>query len=163
MQTSASVEIDRPIAEVFEYANNNVAEWSITVIEDEVIEEKPGRIGSTFRIVTEERGRKMEFQGETVAWKEPTHSAAVLRGQQFDIDVAYDFEDLGGGRTRITQTSRVHPKGFFKVVFFLMGWMFRKAGCKATENELSSLKENCEARVAGATAAGRGTSRADTA
>ena len=47
------------------------------------------------------------------------------------------------------------------MIFFLMSWMFRKSGCKATENELLSLKENCEARAAGATR--RGASRTDTA
>ena len=40
MQTSGSVEIDKPIEVVFEYTNNNVAEWSTIVVEDEVIEKK---------------------------------------------------------------------------------------------------------------------------
>jgi len=48
MKQQASVEIDRPIEEVFQYTNNNVAEWSLTDVEDEVIEEKPDRVGSTF-------------------------------------------------------------------------------------------------------------------
>jgi hypothetical protein len=40
MLTSGSVEIDKPIEVVFEYTNNNVAEWSTIVVEDEVIEKK---------------------------------------------------------------------------------------------------------------------------
>jgi hypothetical protein len=43
MLTSGSVEIDKPIEVVFEYTNNNVAEWSTIVVEDEVIEKKQRR------------------------------------------------------------------------------------------------------------------------
>jgi hypothetical protein len=43
MRTSGSVEIDKPIEVVFEYTNNNVAEWNTIVVEDEVIEKKQRR------------------------------------------------------------------------------------------------------------------------
>ena len=143
MRTEASVEIDRPIEEVFEYTNNHVAEWSITVVEDEVIEATPDRIGSTFRCVTEDRGRRMEFAGEVLRYDPPTFSAIYLTGEQFDIAASYKFEDLGG-RTRVTEDAVVSPKGFLRVIFFLCGWMFRSSGCKAMENELLSLKRLLE-------------------
>ena len=55
MQSSGSVEIDKPIDVVFEYTINHVAEWSTIVVEDEVVEEKnDGGVGTTFRSVTEE-------------------------------------------------------------------------------------------------------------
>lgn len=162
MQTKASVEIDRPIAEVFDRTNNHVPEWSITVVSDEVVEEQPGQVGTTFKIVTEERGKKMDFDGTVVGWKEPTHSSIELRGKFFDIDCDYDFEDLGDNRTRVTQSSKVHPKGFFKVMFFLLGWMMRKSGCKAVDNELQSLKRFCE-NGARANAASGGESAANSA
>ena len=34
MQTTLSVEIDRPIDDVFDYTIHNVAEWSIIVVKD---------------------------------------------------------------------------------------------------------------------------------
>ena len=40
MRSLASIEIDRPIDEVFTYTNEKVAEWSLTVVEDEVIEQR---------------------------------------------------------------------------------------------------------------------------
>ncbi len=55
MHSIASIEIDRPIGEVFAYTNEKVAEWSLTVVEDEIIEDKHG-VGTTFRCVTEESG-----------------------------------------------------------------------------------------------------------
>ena len=145
MRNETSVEIDRPIAQVFDYTINHVAEWSIIVVEDEVIDEKPEGVGTTFRTVTEEKGRRMEFQGVVTRHEPPTASAALLRGQSFDIDVEYLFEDLSG-RTRVTQRSSVSGKGFFKAMFFLFGWLMNKSSCKAQENELTNLKRLLEAR-----------------
>ena len=143
MHSLASIEIDRPIDEVFDYTNKNVEEWSLTVVKDEVIEDKDG-VGTTFLCVTEEKGRRMEFDGLVTVWEPPTKSAISLTGKRFDIDAQYRFEDLGG-RTRVTQESDVTGKGFVKVVFFLFGWALNKQGCKAVSYELESLKEKLEA------------------
>ncbi len=143
MKQEASVEIDRSIDEVFQYTNDKVAEWSLTVIEDEVIEEKPDRVGTTFRCLTEDHGRRMEFQGVVTRHEPPSASAIHLTGQQFDVEAEYLFEDLGG-RTRVTQRSTVAPKGFLKIVFFLFGWMMKKSTCKAVQNELNNLKRLME-------------------
>ncbi len=143
MKSEGSIEIDRPIDEVFRLTNDHVAEWSIIVVENEMLDEKPGRVGSTFRTVTEENGKRMEFQG-VVTHHEPPHGSAIhMTGSMFDIDAAYFFEDVGG-RTRVTQKSSVAGKGFFKVLLFLIGWMMHKASCKATQKELESLKRFCE-------------------
>lgn len=143
MRQQASVEIERPIDEVFDYTNNHVAEWSITVVEDEVIESTPDRVGSTFRCVTADHGCRSDFQGEVVRYEPPHLSAIFLTGKKFDIAAEYRFEDLGG-RTRVTQESFVYPKGMTKVFFFFCGWMFRTAACKAQQNELDNLKRLLE-------------------
>jgi hypothetical protein len=142
MHSQASVEIDRPIDEVFAYTNGKVAEWSLTVVEDEVIEDKNG-VGSTFRCVTEENGHRMEFHGLVTLWEPPTRSAVSLTGKMFDIEAEYRFEDLNG-RTRVTQESAVIGKGFVKIVFTLFGWLMNKQGCKAASRELESLKKKLE-------------------
>jgi len=146
MKSSTSVEIDRPIAEVFEYTTNNVAEWSRTVVSDEVIEEKNGGgVGTIFKVVTEENGRPMEFHGIVTEYDPPTRSVVHLKGSMFEIDAAYDFESLDYQRTRVTQHSTVTGKGFLKIVFSLFGWLMVKAGAKAQEAELVNLKRMLEA------------------
>ena len=145
MESEGSIEIDRPIAEVFEYTTDNVADWSLTCVEEEILEATPDVVGSTFRITTEDRGRRMDFQGIVTRHEPPSFSAVELRGDHFDIDVLYSFDDLDG-RTRVTQHSTVEGKGFVKVMFFLMGWAMKKSGCDAVEAELASLKAKCEAR-----------------
>lgn len=143
MKQQITVEIDRPIEEVFTYTIDHVAEWSSIVVEDTMIEEKPGRVGSTFLNITEDHGRRMEFQGTVTRHEPPNISACHLAGDSFDIDVEYVFADLGG-RTRLTQHSDVTPKGLLRVFFFLFGWMMHKSGCKAAENELLNLKRVLE-------------------
>ncbi len=152
MQSQASVVIEKSIEEVFEYTLNHVPEWSIIVVEDEVLEDVGGGgVGTSFRCVTEERGRRMEFAGLVTKHEPPTLSAIHLTGKSFDIEAEYIFEDLGG-RTRVTQNSEVQGKGFVKVMFLLFGWMMKKSGCKAAEDELNNLKRLLEERQTAPTA-----------
>ena len=143
MESKLSIEIDRPIAQVFELTNKDVTAWSITCVEDEILNETPEVVGTTFRIVTEDRGKRMEFQGVVTKHNPPTESAVQMTGEHFDIEAHYLFEDLGD-RTRVTQHSHAHGKGFLKVFFFLFGWAMKKSSCKAQEAELASLKAYCE-------------------
>ena len=145
MQTEMSVEIERPIKEVFDYTTNNVAEWCSVVLKDEVIDKKPKVVGTTFRVITEERGHQMELDGVVTRHEPPTAHTVLMKGKQVNIEAAYFFEDLGG-RTRITQRSTVNGKGFVKVMFILFGWLMRKSSRNALEKELSNLKRLIEAR-----------------
>jgi hypothetical protein len=143
MQTEKSVEIERSIEDVFNYTTKKVAEWSIIVVEDEVIEEKPEGVGTKFRTVTEDRGSRMEFEGVITHHEPPTAHAVLMKGKQFDIKAEYFFEDIGG-HTRVTQRSTVKAKGLLNIVFFLFGWLMRKSSCDALERELSNLKQLME-------------------
>lgn len=146
MRSEQSIEIGKPIEEVFDVTVNRVPEWSVIVVEDEMIDEKPGGVGSTFRVVTEDHGRRMEFDGLVTVHQPPTAHTVEMKGRQFDIEAAYRFEDLSG-RTRVTQVSTVHPKGVFKVMFALFGWMMRKSSCEAQARELASLKQLAEGQA----------------
>lgn len=145
MITEGSVIVDRHIEDVFDYTNNNVAEWSNMVVEEETLEETPSGVGSRFRMVTEDHGRREEFHGETTAYDPPKLSRSYMTGGSFDIDVEYRFEDLRG-KTRVTQKSDVKGKGFMRVLLPVMGVLMRKSSCRALQNELDSLKRHCENR-----------------
>lgn len=145
MQNEVSVVIDRPIEEVFDYTHNHVAEWSLTVVEDEVLEEKPEGVGMTFRVVTEDHGRRMEFEGVVTRHEPPRFSSVTLNGKSFDIETEYSFEDLSG-RTRVTQRATVNAKGFFRVLLFFLGTFMKRSSCNALESELVNLKRQLESR-----------------
>ncbi|MBC8404787.1 MAG: SRPBCC family protein [Planctomycetes bacterium] len=143
MENISSIEIDRPIEQVFEFTLDHTPEWSLVVVENEVLTETPDGVGSTFRVLTEDRGRKMEFQGVVTHHQPPTASSVNMVGKQFDIFAEYTFEDLGG-RTRVCQRSVVTPKGFMKLVFLLIGRMVKKSSCDAADKELENLKRILE-------------------
>jgi hypothetical protein len=75
MRTEISVEIERPIEEVFERTFECVPEWSIIVVEDEPIEEKPEVIGSTFKTITEENARGSSSPTRPSTWTWSTCSS----------------------------------------------------------------------------------------
>lgn len=142
MTNEGSIEINRPIHEVFGLTNEDVAAWSIVVVEDELLDESHKGVGTRFRTVTEDHGKRMEFRGVVTAY-DPPYASVKLTGDMFDIEAAYSFEDLGN-RTKVTQFSTVTGKGFMKLFFFLCGWMMNKASCDALAKELNSLKQYCE-------------------
>ena len=145
IKSNGSIEISRPIHEVYDYTLNNVAEWSLTVVSETPIDVKPDNgVGTTYRCVTEDRGQRMTFEGIVTKSEPPTLSVSELTGTSFDIEVAYGFEDLGDS-TRVTQVSIVRPKSFF-LKFFLkfFAGMATKGGCDATQKELVSLKQHME-------------------
>lgn len=144
MRNEQSVEIDRPIAEVFDFAMKNTVKWVEIVVEDHVVEDKNnGDVGTTFHVVTVEKGRRMEFDGVVTRHEPPNISAVLLKGQYFDLDLEYKFEDLSG-RTRVTQVSIAKGKGFTKVMLFLLGWMMKSAGRKSLSKDFATLKHLLE-------------------
>lgn len=146
MQSEMSIEIDRPIEQVFELTLGDVSQWSIIVVEDEVIKDvNDGDVGTKFRVVTEEHGKRMEFAGEVIEHRPPERNAIRLVGQYFDIEAHYTFEDLRNWRTRVTQKSTVTGKGFFKIMLYFMGFFMKKSSCDALKKELESLKSYVEA------------------
>ena len=91
MKNGISVDIARPIEDVFILANDHVSVWSSIVVEDELLHlADDGGVGTKFRTVTEDRGRRMEFDGEEVEYEPPTRSAILRRGPAFDLNVASD-------------------------------------------------------------------------
>ena len=87
MTTAGSVGIDKPIAEVFDYTVNNVAEWSVTVVEEKVIEQTTDGVGSRFHVLIRDPGGKpMEFDGTVTFNERPTAQTVVMIGKQFDIE-----------------------------------------------------------------------------
>ena len=147
MQSTTSVVVDRPLAEVFLYTNERVAEWSKTVTRIEPLGAKEHGVGARSRVHTEDAGREMEFDCVVTVWDPPNASAVEMTGKQFDITAHYTFVDLGD-RTEVTQRSTVRGKGAFRALFFLLGWLMKKQACRAQESELENLKRLLEAGAA---------------
>ncbi|HIA63955.1 MAG TPA: hypothetical protein EYN93_13880 [Planctomycetaceae bacterium] len=145
MHSTGSVEIDKPIEDVFIWTNESVAKWSEIVVEDEVINRTPDIVGSTFRSKTDDDGYIVELEGVVTEYDAPYFSAVKMTSKSFDIIAEYTFDDLGGS-TRVTQDSFVTGKGFFRWMFLFFGWLMKKKSCEVAQKEMENLKKYCESQ-----------------
>lgn len=124
MENQYSIDIERPRAEVFEFLTDrkNIRVLVPNLVDEGMIEETPGRVGTTFWHVYEEQGRRMKMSGVVTEYQPPERSAVSIDGAMFGLDVAYVLESTSPSTTRLTQVAKVRWKHVFK----LMGLLFRK-------------------------------------
>ena len=133
MKNRYSLEIDAPPQRVFAWLGDSerALQWVPNLVESEDLAVTENKIGSTFRHVYLERGRRMEMQGAVIAYERDRRFACELRGEMFDLTVNYALEDLGG-RTRLTQESETRFRGLpMKVLGGAVD--SAHAGCGATK------------------------------
>jgi carbon monoxide dehydrogenase subunit G len=122
-------------------------QWLPNIVENEIIYTTENKVGSTWRQVYEENGRRMEMFGTTTVHEPCKRTACEIKGKLFDLDVDYRLENLDG-RTRLTQNSVVKMKGFFKLLGFILGPIMKKSQDKQADNSFSKLKRLAEAEAA---------------
>src|SRR4028118_940213 len=117
MRIEESVQINRPLEEVFEYVANpeNLQEWTGTVIE--ISKDTPGPLleGSTFTSVAKFLGRRIESPFEVTAHEFPRRHSHESTGGPLPMEWAPTFEE-GAGGTRYTRVAEGEPGGFFGLV-----------------------------------------------
>lgn len=146
MKQTHHIDIQAPPEKVFRVLDDpeKIIEWSAGVVENENLTETEGKVGSTFRQVYEERGRRMEFQGVVTRYEQDHAIGVHLEGSGFNLDVDYSLQPIESG-TRLVQDSEVHFKGLWKVMAFVMTPFMKKAGCKQLEEDFGRLKAMAEA------------------
>jgi carbon monoxide dehydrogenase subunit G len=140
-----SVDIAAPPARVFSWIYDPARhrQWLPNLVEAEVLNSVPGEIGSTFRQVYVENGRRMEMTGTVTGYEQDRYLACELTGP-FTLRVDYRLDDVGG-RTRVTQNSAVVMKGFMKVLGLLLAPLMKKMAAKNAGSAFSKLKQLAEA------------------
>lgn len=116
---TSEVEINKPIAEVFAMFENpeTLKEWMPEVKSIEAIQENPGKIGSTYKMVVDNQGEEMTMIEKIKAYV-PNQKMTF----EFDSDQMLKTDDFNfianGNKTKLVQHSSVQAKGY------LMGCMF---------------------------------------
>jgi len=139
------IEIDAAPEIVFSWLEvpEKLSQWLPNIQENEILEETPERVGSTWRQVYVENGRRMEMFGTTTAYEPNKRNSCEITGKLFDLNIDYFLEDLGG-RTRLTQNSVIKMKGIFKLLSFFMGSSMKKSQDKQAEDSFATLKRLAE-------------------
>ncbi|MEU8839518.1 SRPBCC family protein [Streptomyces roseus] len=118
-QFESTVEIDRPVGEVFAYLadGRNDPQFSPRVQEISKTPGGPTAVGTVFRSTVKDAGMKTgrEFRitgfepEKLVRWTEQSKNLVTAEG-------GYDFEALPGGRTRVRIFNTLEGHGFGKLL-----------------------------------------------
>ncbi|CAL2101737.1 1,4-dihydroxy-2-naphthoate prenyltransferase [Tenacibaculum sp. 190130A14a] len=107
------VEINKPIAEVFSKFNDTelLKEWIPEVKSLDIIEEKPGKVGSTYKMIVKNQGQEMAMTEKVLAFVE--NEKVTLH---FDADGMLKTDDYNfiseGNKTIITQDTKITAKSY---------------------------------------------------
>ncbi len=136
------IEIDRPRAEVAEYASNpdNATVWYANINAVEWQSPKPLVLGSRVAFVARFLGRRLAYTYEITALI-PGERLVMSTGQgPFPMETTYTWVDIGEGGTRMRLRNRGKPSGFSKVAAPVMARAIRRANRK----DLARLKRILE-------------------
>lgn len=109
----------------------------------QILNDMPGKVGTTFIEVVEENGKSTELQGIITALKPNQLISFKLTGVYNDTEVVYHVvgsED----KTLLTVEAFIRFKSFTKFVMIFMGPIFKKKIRTQFMNEIEMLKHLCE-------------------
>ncbi|TVZ55257.1 polyketide cyclase/dehydrase/lipid transport protein [Lutibacter sp. Hel_I_33_5] len=140
---TSEVEINKPIDEVFAFFVNpeTLKKWLPEVKSFDPIEEKEGRIGSTYKMIVDNQGQDMVMIEKILAYVENEKMTF-----QFDSDQMLKVDDFNftsnGSATKMIQHSTVKSKSYMMACLFpYFKGMFEKQS-QEYMNSFKKLAEN---------------------
>ena len=151
IHAEASVEINRPVEEVFSYTSNpeNFPQWAATV--REVRQDARGggplnREGERFTAMQNALGRRFEAPFEVIDYEPNRRYAHRSReGHPVPVTMDFTFEPVSSEGTRFTPRIEADPGGFFGLV----GPVLERVIRRQMRTNLQTLKYLLEDREEG--------------
>ena len=139
-----SIEINRPLEEVFAFVSNpeNMPRWSSTGSEVKITSAGPIGVGTTYRSVVTILGRRIEVEVEITEYEPNRSFAQKSKSGPFPVESRTTFERVDGG-TRVNSTSVAEPGGFFKLAEPLLVRMVKRQ----FEADFANLKDLMESHA----------------
>jgi hypothetical protein len=145
MKIALSIEIFRQPEEVFPW----IAEpekamlWQKDVKGGEIIQERPEKVGTTFREIMEENGSSLVMEGEITGFIQDKLISFHLESKIHRVDVSYTIEG-DEHRSTLSVESSIVWKFPMNIMSLVMGSKIRENILRQTESELAELKKLCE-------------------
>jgi len=144
LKIEISTVINRPVEEVFAVASNpeTYRKWSPGLIEVKRISEGPIGVGTTWRLVREALGQRLEAALELTEYEPNRKFTLDSKARPFPGEARWSFDAVEGG-TRVSVVVQAEPGGFFKLAEPLLASMVKRQ----FEADLANLKDLMEARA----------------
>jgi uncharacterized protein YndB with AHSA1/START domain len=144
-KVEASIQIDRPVEEVYAYATtvDTLPQWLGAVQEVEQLTDEPLGVGTQIRAVGKMLGRRLVTLVEVTALEPGVRFAFTGVMGPFTGHNNYTFESVAGG-TKVTDVAESETSGALRLFDPLMGRMMRRQ----FEANLAALKDRLETQVA---------------
>lgn len=148
MKISTSVEIHSTPEIVFGWLSRpeKAMEWMTSVSKTEMLDEKPGMVGSTFRELVQDESGSMEMRGTVTAYQPPRSISFHLASRVNALDVTYCVEPIPGG-VRVAEEADVQWKFPVSAYALLFGERLKQGVLAQLQDEFSKLKALCEQPV----------------
>lgn len=138
-----SIVIDRPLDEVFAFLSDleNNLRWRSGMIEAKKTSAGPIGVGTTYRMINNVLGRRIEGEAEVTEYELNRKYATVNRSGP-PIETQRTFEPVKGG-TRVSFAVKAELGGFFKLAEPLVASMAKRQ----VETDAANLKDLMEAHA----------------
>lgn len=137
-----SIEIERPVHEVAEYASDpaNAPTWYVNIDSVEWESEPVVVVGSKATFVARFLGRTLRYTYELVEVEPAERLVMRTADGPFPMETTYTWEERGADGTFMTLRNRGEPSGFGALVSPFMG----RAMARANRKDLRTLKSLLE-------------------
>jgi hypothetical protein len=127
-----TIEIDRLRREVAAYAGDpgNATAWYVNIRSVEWETAPPVRVGSRVAFQAQFLGRRLAYTYEVLELVPGERLVMSTAQGPFPMTTTYEWDDLPGGRTRMTLRNAGEPSGFSKVGAPMMAAAMRRANQK---------------------------------
>jgi uncharacterized membrane protein len=129
------IEIDRPRADVAEYASNpdNARTWYEHIKDVSWSSTKPLEVGSRIVFGAQFLGKRLDYVYEIKELDPGRRLVMATAEGPFPMETTYAWEDTASGGTKMSLRNRGRPKGFSRVTSFFLTRAMRKANTRDLE------------------------------
>ena len=144
VKVEASVDINRPIEDVFAYVTDPAkkSEWSSLTLECTLEGSGPIGVGSRMRTIGKFLGRRLEFTAEVTQYDPPSKFAMREISSPGHFEIERQLESIGEG-TRYHSSLAGESGGLFKLADPIVATVMQRT----VETDLHTMKALLEAKV----------------
>ena len=150
--------IGRPVDVVFDYVadQSNEPRYNPRMVRAEKVTQGPVGKGTRFRSAVRAGGRTADLLCEITACDRPRLLESFTTMAQADFSYTLRFEPASRGSTRMRWSGRIRPKGGYRLLGPLFGWL----GARQELGIWTAMKQLLEAAAVGPDTAAAGPAKA---